>query len=142
MKRLQFITTIILLSLFTNIYGQKSQKEIDKKNNKVELFSDEENANLQLYFYDKTQEMNLSEKVEEEYYRILLHYTFDMQRLDDKDKDFTKEETKIELDKLVEKMNSKIQPVLTEQQYKMHLSNFNDILKSVYKRNDWEWNKE
>jgi predicted RNA-binding protein Jag len=140
MKHLKLLLTILFLSLYVNSYGQKSQKQIDLEKNKVQIFSDEERANLQLHFYDKTQEMNLSEAVEEEYYRLLLHYVYDIQRLNDKDKDFTNDEVKVELEKLVTKMNTKIQPVLSEAHYQTHLNNFNDILKSIYRRNGWEWN--
>jgi uncharacterized membrane-anchored protein YhcB (DUF1043 family) len=139
MKHLKLLLTFLFLSLYVNSYGQQSQKQIDLEKNKVQIFSDEERANLQLHFYDKTKEMNLSEAVEEDYYRLLLHYVYDMQRLNDKDKDFTNEEVKLELEKLVAKMNSKIQPVLTEAHYQTHLNNFNDLLKSIYKRNDWEY---
>ncbi len=139
MKHLKLLFTILFLSLYVNSYGQKSQKQIDLEKNKVQIFSDEERANLQLHFYDKTQEMNLSEDVEEDYYRLLLHYVYDMQRLNDKDKDFTSDEVKLRLEKIVTKMNVKIKPVLTEEHYQTHLNNFNDILKSIYRRNGWEY---
>jgi archaellin len=139
MKHLKLLLTILFLSLYVNSYGQIAQKQIDLEKNKVQIFSDVERANLQLHFYDKTQEMNLSEAVEEEYYRILLHYVYDIQRLNDKDKDFTNDEVKVELEKLVTKMNTKIQPVLSEAHYQTHLNNFNDILKSIYTRHGWEY---
>ncbi|WP_282043618.1 hypothetical protein [Winogradskyella flava] len=142
MNRLKFTIAALVFLLAINGYSQKSQKNIDRQNNKVELFSDEENANLQLYFYEKTKEMNLSEEVEEDYYRILLHYVFDMQRIDDKDKDFTKDERKIELEKLVSKMNDKIKTILSTDKYEMHKSNFNTILESVYRRNNWVFKEE
>lgn len=140
MKQLKLLLIILFLSLYANSYGQNSQKQIDLENNKVQIFSDEERANLQLHFYDKTKEMNLSEAVEEDYYRLLLHYVYDMQRLNDLDKDFTDDEVRVELEKLVTKMNTKIQPVLTEAHYQTHLNNFNDLLKSIYRRNGWSWN--
>ncbi len=139
MKHLKLLLIILFLSLYVNSYGQKSQKQIDREKNRVEIFSDQERANLQLHFYDKTQEMNLSEDVEEEYYRLLLHYVYDIQRLDDKDMALTDDEIKVELEKIVPKMNSKIKPVLSEADYQTHLNNFNDILKSIYRRNGWEW---
>ncbi len=138
MKTIKLFFIALFILTFFNVNAQ-SQKQIDLEKNKVQIFSDEERANLQLHFYDKTQEMNLSETVEEDYYRLLLHYVYDMQRLNDKDKDFTNDEMKVELEKLVTKMNSKIQPVLTEEHYQTHLNNFNDVLKSIYRRNGWEY---
>jgi hypothetical protein len=84
--------------------------------------------------------MNLPETVEEDYSRLLLHYVYDMQRLNDLDKDFTDNEVRVKLEKLVTKMNTKIQPVLTEAHYQTHLNNFNDLLKSMYRKNGWSWN--
>ena len=142
MKHLKFLFTILALSLFATIYGQQTQKELEREKNKVQIFSDEERANLQLHFYDKTKEMNLSEEVEEDYYRLLLHYVYDMQRLNDKDKGNSDEEVKVQLEKIVSTMNSKIQPVLSKEQYQQHLNNFNDILERIYGRKGWEWTND
>ena len=142
MKHLKLLLTILFLSLYVTSHGQKSQKQIDREKNRVEIFSDQERANLQLHFYDKTQEMNLSEDVEEEYYRLLLHYVYDIQRLNDKDKGLTNAEIKVDLEKLVTKMNSKIQPVLEEADYQTHLNNFNDLLKSIYRKKGWDWDRK
>jgi hypothetical protein len=118
MKHFKVLFTIFALLLFANSFGQKSQKEINQEKNKVQIFSDEE-----------------------DYYRLLLHYVYDIQRLDDKDKGNSDDEVKAGLEKIVSTMNSKIQPVLSEKQYQQHLYNFNDILKSIYRRNSWEWTK-
>jgi hypothetical protein len=142
MKHLKFLFTILALSLFATIYGQQTQKELEREKNKVQIFSDEERANLQLHFYDKTKEMNLSAEVEEDYYRLLLHYVYDMQRLNDKDKGNSDEEVKVQLEKIVSTMNSKIQPVLSKEQYQQHLNNFNDILERIYGRKGWEWTND
>jgi len=142
MKHLKLLLTILFLSFYVTSHGQKSQKQIDREKNRVEIFSDQERANLQLHFYDKTQEMNLSEDVEEEYYRLLLHYVYDIQRLNDKDKGLTNAEIKVDLEKLVTKMNSKIQPVLEEADYQTHLNNFNDLLKSIYRKKGWDWDRK
>ncbi|WP_299114372.1 hypothetical protein [uncultured Winogradskyella sp.] len=135
-----FFVSIFALT-FSSVIGQ-SQKELEREKNKVEVLTVEERANLQLLFYNKTKTMNLSEEVEEEYYRYLLHYVYDMQRLNDKDKDYTDDEMKKELKKLITKMNSKIEPVLNKEQFKMHLKNWNDIMKVVYFKNGWEWTEE
>lgn len=141
MKTFKLIFVSIFVLTFNTVFGQ-SQKELDREKNKVEIFTVEERANLQLLFYERTKAMNLSEDVEEEYYRYLLHYVYDMQRLNDKDKDFTNEEMKSELSKLVTKMNSKIKPILREDQFKLHKKNWNNIMKVVYFKNDWEWTEE
>jgi len=141
MKTFKLIFVSIFVLTFNTVFGQ-SQKELEREKNKVEILTVEERANLQLQFYERTKAMNLTEDVEEEYYRYLLHYVYDMQRLNDKDKDFTDDEMKSELSKLVTKMNSRIEPILTEDQFKLHKKNWNDIMKVVYFKNKWEWTKE
>jgi len=138
MKAIKLLFISIFALTFSSAIGQ-SQKELDREKNKVDMFSVDERANLQLLFYEKTKAMKLSEDVEEEYYRYLLHYVYDMQRLNDKDKDYTNEEMKQELEKLVVKMNTRIEPILTQEQFKMHKKNWNDVMKVVYFKNDWEW---
>ena len=141
MKTFKLIFVSIFVLTFNTVFGQ-SQKELEREKNKVDILTVEERANLQLQFYERTKAMNLTEDVEEEYYRYLLHYVYDMQRLNDKDKDFTDDEMKSELSKLVTKMNSRIEPILTEDQFKLHKKNWNDIMKVVYFKNKWEWTKE
>ena len=88
MGTFKFTFVLIFVFIFNTLMSQ-SQKQLERERNKVEVLTVEERANLQLLFYERTKAMNLSEDVEEEYYRYLLHYVYDMQRLDDKDKDFT-----------------------------------------------------
>ena len=137
MKSIKAIVLFICITAFSQANAQKSQKEIDREKNKVEIFSDEEKANLQLHFYDKTKAMNLSEEVEEDYYRLVLHYIYDMRRLNDKDNNNSDEEVKQGLKTLTETMNSKIKPILSKDDYQTHLNNFNDLLDSVYRKNGW-----
>ena len=140
MKKTQLYLIFILLITVNNTFAQKSQKEIRQQERKVDtMFTVQERSNLQLWFYDEIKKMNLSDEVEEEYYRIVLHYAFYMTRLDDKDKDFTTDERKNEFEKIVGNLNSKVKNVLSESDYEAHLSTFNQILKSVYERSGWEW---
>ncbi|WP_299366402.1 hypothetical protein [Winogradskyella sp.] len=141
MKTIKLLFIPIFVLTFSSVIGQ-SQKQLEREKNKVDMFSVDERANLQLLFYEKTKAMNLSEDVEEEYYRYLLHYAYDMQRLNDKDKDYTSEEIKEELEKLVTKMNSRIKPILTEEQFKVHKKNWNDVMKVVYFKNGWDWEED
>ncbi|WP_370392000.1 hypothetical protein [uncultured Winogradskyella sp.] len=140
MKRIRIVyivATAFMLSFKIN--AQKSQKEIELEKNKVEIFGHEEKANLQYYFYLKTKELGLNDEDEAEYYRILLHYTYDMNRLNDKDQDNSEEEIKSKLKALIKKMNSEIRTVLNEEQFKLHVKNFNDGLKAAYRKNNWKW---
>lgn len=139
--RIVYIVAVVLMLSF-EINAQKSQKEIDLEKNKVEIFGHEEKANLQYYFYLKTKELGLNNKDEAEYYRILLHYTYDMNRLNDKDKDNSEEEIKSKLKALIKKMNFEIRAVLNEEQFERHVKNFNDGPKAAYRKNNWKWDSD
>ena len=141
MKTIQLSLVTLLMLTCTTLIGQ-SKKQLEREKNKVEVFTVEERANLQLYFYEKTKAMDLSEEVEEEYYMYILQYVYDMQRLNDKDKDYTDEEIKTELTKLIDKIDTKVKPILTDEQFKMHKANWEALLKSVYLKNGWEWSEE
>jgi len=124
-------------------FSAKSAQNIERKKNKVDtLYTTQERANLQLWFYEEVQNMNLAPDVEDAYYRYVLKYTFDMTRLDDADKDYTSTERKKELDRIVESMNSSVKKVLSESNYAKHEEIFTKILKSVYRRSGWEWDKD
>ena len=58
-----------------------------------------------------------------------------MRRLNDKDSKLTEEEVTTEFKKLVEKTNFEVKDVLSEEQYEMHLKNFNKLANSALKRN-------
>jgi hypothetical protein len=140
MKRIQIVYFIAAAMIFClKVEAQKSQKEIELEKNKVEILGHEERANLQYYFYLKTKELGLNDENEAEYYRILIHYTYDMNRLNDKDQDNSEEEIKSKLKALIKKMNSEIRTVLNEEQFKLHVKNFNEGLKAAYRKNNWEW---
>lgn len=84
----------------------------------------------------------MSDSLENDYSNIFLNSVAKMARLDDKDKDFTPEERKAEFLKLVDKMNIDLKKILNDDQYKLHEINFNDILRSVYRRANWAWDRE
>ena len=84
--------------------------------------------------------MNLSEKEESNYYQTLVFYTYDMARLNDKDKGLSSEEIRTKLDELVNKMNSEMKSMLNTEQYIIHLETFNKVLSSIYHKQNWDKN--
>jgi hypothetical protein len=139
MIRSTVILCLFLMLMPAILQAQKSQKQINLEKNRVEIFNDEERANVQYHFYEKTQELNLTDDVEAEYYRIIVYHVWDMARLDDKDKENTDEEIRAQLKALLKKMDKEVQPILTEEQFMMHKKNFRDVLKSGYRAKNWEW---
>ncbi len=129
-----------LLLTISSFSQQLSEKQKERENNKVKIHNSEENDNLQGFYHEEVSKMKLSESKEETYYEVLLSHTFDMSRLDDKDKDYTKEEIRNKFNGLVNKMNAKMKELLTPEQYIIHLETFSKIVYSVNRKNNWSKN--
>lgn len=134
--------TVICFCIASVTLAQKSQKQINLEKNRVQIFNDDERANVQYHFYEKTQELNLTDDAESEYYRVIIYHVYDMGRLYDKDKSNTDEEIRTKLKALVKKMDAEVKPILTAEQYKMHQKNFRDVLQSAYRAKNWEWDMD
>lgn len=142
MKKAKLITMMICLFMVSMAAAQKSQKQINLEKNRVQIFNDEERANVQYHFYEKTLELKLDDEAEAEYYRIIVFHVYDMGRLYDKDKSNTDEEIRTKLKALVKKMDAEVKPILTAEQYKMHQKNFRDVLQSAYRAKNWDWDMD
>ena len=86
--------------------------------------------------------MNLDQNVTDQYYAILYSHTYKMTRLDDKDQNLTPTERKESLSQINREMNAQLKEILSEENYKSHLDNFNTILKAVYLRAGWQWDAD
>jgi len=129
--KLTYTLAFTLIGLFTciTVSGQTlTEKQKEREKNKVEIYTSDEKDNIQMWFYNKTNEMNLSKPVRDQYNQIITDNIFDMRRLNDKDKDYTQDEINIKFDKLVEKTNASVKPILTNEQYEMHLENFGKLM--------------
>jgi len=80
--------------------------------------------------------MKLSAELRDDYDRIVNKYVFDMSRLNDSDKTYTRDEKHEQFNILVGKMNEELKGILTTDQYVNHLENFGQIQRSVYSK----WN--
>jgi hypothetical protein len=133
----------IVLIILVNISGLvleaqvNKQQQVQREKDKVMVFSSEERANLQLWFYEQTQRMGLSEEVNTEYERIFYDHIYEMSRLNDKDKDLTDDEMHERFDTIVDKLNMQMKQLLNQEQYIQHLENFGEIVRSIYGRMNW-----
>lgn len=127
-----------LLSTLSGFSQQITKKQKEREQNKVEIYTSEEKDNLQRLFNDEVKKMKLTEAEESNYYETLVFYTYDISRLDDKDKDFTEEERREKFNTIINKMNAKMKALLTPKQYLMHLENFGKILYSVNQKRNWD----
>lgn len=133
-------TLMLLMLIATNIYSQttKMTSKSERVARKIDtVFTVEERANIELWFYDRVNAMKLSDDTREEYDRIVYSYIYDMSRLNDKDKDYSREEIHERFDGLVEKMNNELKQLLTTDQYINHLENFGAVVRNIY--NKWGW---
>lgn len=120
MKTLKIICLIIFAMSFTQIHSQ-SDKDQEKEDYKVRLFSDAEFANLHVWFNNEIQKMNLSENADNDYGSLLSMHIFKMGRLIDKDNNYSKEEVILRFNEIYNKLNSDVEPILNEDQFAQHL---------------------
>ena len=78
--------------------------------------------------------MKLNQRNEEEYFSIILYYAHKMGRLDDNDKENTPEEIQSKFEEYADKINTEVLPILTNDQFKIHIENFGKIIRSVSAR--------
>jgi len=110
----------------------EKQKEYEK--NKVQIFTVNERNNLLNWFTERAESMDLSEAKEDEYTGILIFYFVKMGRLDDKDQGNSKEEILQKMDELTKKQDAEVKKILTEEQYKVHVENFDKLIQSIKNR--------
>ena len=114
----------------SSAYAQQS----DEEDNKVQIFTYEEKANLQLWYNEELQRMGFTPEELSQYYSIVFYYVAKIARLDDKDQDFTEEEFKAKLNEYLAKQDHDLKEILTEEQFAMHKEIYGEFLRSAYKR--------
>ncbi|UCD61967.1 MAG: hypothetical protein JSV59_05225 [Flavobacteriaceae bacterium] len=130
MTRTKIVLCIAGLLFLTNIQAQ----ELSKEERKVEIFSSEEKDNLQLWFQDEVKRMNLNEEEMSQYSSIIVYYVAKIARLDDKDKDYSEERFKKELNSLLAKQDKELEDLLTPVQFDIHKEIYGEFLRSAYRR--------
>ena len=128
MKKLVF--TLFAFALTFQIAAQESTE----KDVKVQIFTQEEKDNLQLWYHEGLEKMGLSEETEARYQSILTYYAVKMTRLDDKDQDYTPEEFKTKLNAYLARQDADLREILTDEQFAIHQEIYGEFLRSAYKR--------
>ena len=122
----------LLLLLFT--ISPLQAQEMTKEERKVQIFTYEEKANLQNWYNEELKQMELSEEAAAQYSSIIVYYVAKIARLDDKDQEFTKEEFKVELNKLLAKQDTELQEILSPEQFAIHKEIYGEFIRSASKR--------
>ena len=130
MTRTKIVLWITCLLIFSNIKAQ----ELSKEERKVEIFSSEEKDNLQLWFNDEVKRMDLNEEEMSQYSSIIVYYVAKIARLDDKDKDYSPERFKKELNSLLARQDKELEDLLTPEQFEIHKEIYGEFLRSAYRR--------
>jgi hypothetical protein len=130
MKFLVFFPALVLFVWGTESV-QAQTAPSDKKDNKVEIFTDEERDNLQIWFYNETKSAIPEQEIRDEYYSVVLYYVVKMKRLNDKDKGLSKDKVYSEYLKLQKKQNKEVKKILNNAQYAKHLEWSETLNKSV-----------
>jgi len=131
MKLIKYFLLFFSLCVCFNINAQSTNDTIVKKHDVDEIFTSGEKDNIQMWFHDEVDIMNLTEKKEKTYLDIVFYYIPKMRHLRDKDKGYSKREFLVLLDELLLKQNKEMITFLTDEEYLKHLEIYNRLLKSI-----------
>ncbi len=136
MKNIQYLLLILcILTSLTTFSQKKSEKS---KMGTSDVFTSKERDSMQVWFYNRATAMGLNDESREEYYNIILYYTYKMRRLGMKEEALSEEEIRLGFNSLLKKQHSEIKAILTDDQYNQYLKKYDIIVKGVYKRNGWD----
>ena len=130
MKNPIVFAAVVLVFLITDVQAQ----EMTKEERKVEIFTYEEKANLQNWFQQELQRMELTQEQEADYSSVIVYYVAKIARLDDKDQDYSEEEFKAKLNEYLGKQDADLKEILSEEQFAIHKEIYGEFLRSAYKR--------
>ena len=124
----------LFLLVFVVGSGSAIAQQVKEDDNKVQIFTYEEKANLQNWYREEAKRMQLTEDQEANYSSILVYYVAKIARLDDKDQMFTKEEFKKELNKYLVKQEAELKEILSPEQFEIHQEIYAEFMRSAKRR--------
>jgi len=130
---MSYLKNFLFIASFVIFFNLNAQ-ELSKEEGKVKIYSSEEIDNIQLWYHDEVKKMNLSEEEMDQYNSIIVYYVAKISRLDDKDKDYSKEQFIKELNILLAKQDKDLEELLSPEQFKIHKDIYGQFLDSAYKR--------
>ena len=139
MSKITFLGVLILL-LFP-ISGLRSQDTDPSTSNTEDqnfIFNNRERDSLQLWFYDRATVMGLKDEKRDEFYNIVLYYSYKMRGLEKKEKGNSPEQVREKFEQLLTKQNEEVRAILDDKQYTYYLDTYDKLLKSVAQRKGWE----
>ncbi|WP_136480267.1 hypothetical protein [Cognatitamlana onchidii] len=137
MKTIKTLLATVIVFTSVGVSAQNfTKKEFNREINEVELFTSKERDEIQIWFNQEVENMNMSKETLEAYESNLLIYTSRMMRLNDKDQGYTKDDIKMHVDEIVETLNNKMAEILNQEQYRIHEINFKILTNYIKVRLD------
>lgn len=140
MKSQKLFILLLIITIGFNSNAQRN-KELEKEiiERKVDTtFTVEETTENFLLFHNNMKLMKMDEELENQYANIVLNAAARMRRLDDKDKNYTKEERHVLFEGMLAELNNELKGILSADQFTLHQKNFNVILERFYKKANWK----
>lgn len=128
---LLFSLTVLSQTTATKTQTTKPKTQTDKS--KVvtkKLYTEKEVAKIRENYKKEVKTIRMSSAVEKKYAKIISDYTNKLSYIN-RDRTKTREQYRAGVDKIVREQNSKIQKILTPEQYKRHLIIYNPIWESA-----------
>ncbi|TNJ45191.1 hypothetical protein KFZ70_07275 [Tamlana fucoidanivorans] len=124
MQTLKTLNVLILLLATSFISAQNlTPKQQERQENKVYFLTPEERDEIQLWFYQAKQKMNIDADTLAEYEAIVNMYTSKMGRLNDKDVNYSNDEMQEAFENYIERLNASAKELLNDEQYSLHENN-------------------
>ena len=86
--------------------------------------------------------MKLDQETQDLYFSKINSHSYRLSRLDDRDSELTVEERRVEINKIIKELNRDVKDLLSEENYESHVVIFDDILKMIYEKYSWEWDRK
>ena len=134
----KFVLGLLLFSSYLSMGQTNDEKQQQRQNNKVEIFTSSEKDNLQSFVAEQVEKMNLTEDLQDDYYMIIGYHSNKMARLNDKDSDLTEQQIISKFKIILGIMDKDVQEILSKEQFDIHKESFDKIVTSVYNRSGWE----
>ncbi len=134
----KFVLGLLLFSTYLSMGQTNYEKQQQRQNNKVEIFTSSEKDNLQSFVAEQVEKMNLTEDLQDDYYMIIGYHSNKMARLNDKDSDLTEQQIISKFKIILGIMDKDVQEILSKEQFDIHKESFDRIIASVYNRSGWE----
>lgn len=129
----KIILSFVLLCSLT-VFGQttKKDKQVTSKEKVVtkRLYTEKEAEKIRQEYRKNVKTIGMSAEVQKKYTKIITDYTKKLTYIN-KDRSQTREQYIAKVDRVIREQNSKIQKILTPNQYKKHLIIYNPFAESV-----------